>query len=125
MTAGDVGSRSASSRLLAGAVLGAVAGLLVDLFGVRGLALLVAVAMGSAFVRPRFALLGGVLIGAGGLWLPFTIGAVALCTADRSRCSSTAPEPFAIVAAVVLTAGLLATVWTRRRLERASDIARR
>lgn len=125
MTAGDIESGSGTSRLLAGVIIGAVAGFLVDLFGVRGLALLVALAVGSAFVRPRFTLLGAVLIGAGGLWLPFTTGAVVLCAANPSSCSATSPLPFAIVALVVLIAGVLTLAWSRRRLERASDIARR
>lgn len=125
MTSNGTEKNDGTSPLLVGVVIGAVAGFLVDLFWLRALAVLVAIAVASAFVRPRFAMLAGVLIGAGGLWLPFTMGNVAICVANPSSCSGPSPVPFAIVAAAVLSVGVLTLAWSRRRLERASDIARR
>ena len=118
-------SGSGTVRLPLGMAVGAVAGLLVDVLGVRGLALLIAVAVGSAFLPPRFTVLGAVLVGAGGFWLPFTVGAVMLCAASPSSCSSTSPVPYAIVAACVLIAGVLILAWTRRRPASALDIQER
>ena len=106
-------------------VIGLAAGLLIDLFGVLGLALFIAVGIVSAFFRPRFTLLAGVLVGAGGLWLPFATGASVLCAAIPSSCTSTSPLPFALVAATVLLGGLLPPVWSQRRLRRSRDIRRR
>jgi uncharacterized membrane protein YoaK (UPF0700 family) len=125
MNAHGLERRSGISPLVVGVVIGAVAGFLVDLFWVRGLAVLVAIAVVSAFVRPRFAMLGAVLIGAGGLWLPFTTGNVVICVATPSSCSGPSPLPFAIVAAAVLIVGVLTLAWSRRRLERSSDIGAR
>jgi uncharacterized membrane protein YoaK (UPF0700 family) len=122
MTTHGTVSRSGISPLLVGAVIGAVAGFLVDLFWLRGLAVLVAIAVVSAFVRPRFAMLGAVLLGAGGLWLPFTTGNVVICVANPSSCSGPSPVPFAIVAAAVLIVGVLTLEWSRRHVGRARDI---
>ena len=125
MDAHAIESRSGTVQLLVGVVIGTVAGFLVDLFWVRGLAVLVAIAVVSAFVRPRFVMLAAVLIGVGGLWLPFAAGNVVICVADPSACSGPSPFPFAIVAAVVLIVGVLILAWSRRRLERSSDIGAR
>lgn len=125
MTADGTANRSGISPLLVGAVIGALAGFLVDLFWLRGLAVLVTIAVVSAFVRPRFVMLAAVLIGAGGLWLPFTAGNVVICVANPSACSGPSPLPFAIVAAVVLVAGVQTLAWSRRRLERSGDIPAR
>jgi hypothetical protein len=86
-------------------------------FGVPGLAVFFALAAGCALARPRFALLAGVLLAAGALWLFFTTQAVVFCAINPSSCSGPAPGPFAVISAVVLGAGVLTLVWTRRRLD--------
>jgi hypothetical protein len=91
MTPDGIANRSGISPLLVGAVIGVVAGFLVDLFWLRGLAVLVAIAVVSAFVRPRFVMLAAALIGAGGLWLPFTT--VTSCYAWRTRPRALDPAP--------------------------------
>src|SRR5665811_1379803 len=99
--------RPATSRVPAGVVIGVATGFLIDLFGVFGLALFLTSWVVSAFVPPRFTLLGAVLVGAGVLWLPFATEASVRCAANPSSCSHTSPIPFAIAAAVILTAGVL------------------
>ena len=122
MNATGTQDRSGISPVVVGVVVGALAGFLVDLLWLRGLAVLATIAVASAFVRPRFAMLGAVLIGAGGLWLPFTAGNVVLCAANPSACSGPSPVPFAIVAAIVLAAGVLTLTWSRRRETRSTDV---
>src|SRR5260221_10964052 len=118
---GHGASSTVTTRLAFGAVRGSASGILAAALSVPGLSLLAVVVALSAFVPPRFALLAGVLMAAGGLWLVFSIRAVAFCAANASSCSGPAPEPFAVVSGVVLAGGLLALVVTRRRVGRSSD----
>lgn len=110
------------SRLAIGAVAGVLAGILVDVLGVLGLAVLVLVIAIAADVPPRFALLAGVLIAAGGLWLFFSLQAVVFCTQNPAHCSGPSPIPFAAVSGIVLAAGLVALAVTRRRFGQSRDI---
>jgi len=116
---------SVANRLAIGAVLGSASGILAAALGVPGLLLLAVVVASSALVPPRFALLAGVLIAAGGLWLFFSVQAVVFCAISPSSCSGPPPAPFAVVSGVAFAVGLLALVVTRRRLRRSSDIAQR
>lgn len=111
-----------TSRLIAGAAVGTVAGILIDILGVRGLALFVVVVAASAFVRPRFASLAGVLISAGGLWLFFSVQAVVVCAVNPASCSGPSPVPFAAVAGLVLAAGIVTLAKTRPRPNRSGGI---
>ena len=108
--------RAISSPLIAGAVIGTLTGVAIDVLGVRGLAILAVVVIASALVQPRFALLAGVLLAAGGLWLVFSLAATASCTVDPASCSGPSPIPFAAVSALVVAAGMLALATTRRRM---------
>ena len=118
-------SASVTRRLFAGVLIGAVAGVLVDVLGVRGLLLLLSVIAVSALVPPRFALLAGVLIAAGSLWLFFSLQAVIVCSLNPSSCSGPRPEPFAGVAGIALAAGIVALQWTRQRRKPSSVIRER
>jgi hypothetical protein len=118
-------SRHVTSRLAAGAALGTVTGVLADVFGVLGLALLVAVVAISVLVPPRFAFLAGVLISAGGLWLFFSLQAASFCAVNPSSCSGPSPVPFAAVSGLVLASGIVALAKTRVRHNRSHDIRRR
>ena len=114
-----------TSRFAFGAALGSASAILAAALGIPGLALLAVVVALSAVVRPQYAVLAGVLIAAGGLWLFFSVRAVVLCSANPSSCSGPAPGPFAFVSGIVLAVGLLALVVTRRRVGPSSDIGRR
>jgi hypothetical protein len=117
--------RRVNDRLVSGAAIGAVAGVLVDVFGVLGLALLVVVIAVSALVPPRFAFLGGVLISAGGLWLFFSLQAAAICAVNPSSCSGPSPVPFAAVSGLAFASGILVLAKTRPRPNRSHDIRER
>jgi hypothetical protein len=114
-----------TNRLAFGAVLGSASGIFAAALGVPGLLLLAVVVALAALVQPRYAMLAGVLIAAGGLWTFFSLRAVFFCAMYPSSCSGPAPAPFALVSGVVFAVGILALVMTRRRLGRPSDIGQR
>lgn len=105
-----------ADRVLAGAAIGAVGGVLAVPFGLPGLAMFGVVALVSALVPPRFTFLGGLLTSAGALWVFFTTQAVVRCAANPSSCSGPSPLPFAAASAIVLAVGLLLLVVSRRSL---------
>ena len=102
-----------ADRVLAGAAVGGIGGILAVPFGVPGLALLGAVALLSALVPPRFAFLAGLLTSTGLAWVFFTTQGVLRCAASPSSCSGVAP--FAVVAGLVLGFGILLLALTRNR----------
>ena len=114
-----------TNRLAFGAVLGSASGILAASLGVPGLLLLAVVVALVALVPPRYAVLAGVLIAAGGLWMFFRLQAVMFCAANQSSCRGPSPAPFAIVSGVVFALGILALVVTRRRPGPSSDISER
>ena len=114
-----------TNRLAFGAVLGSAAGIFAAALSVPGLPLIAVVVALAAIVPPKYAMLAGVLIAAGGLWTFFSVRAVIFWAMNPSSCSGPAPTPFAIVSGVVLAIGILALVVTRRRLGPPSDTRRR
>ena len=103
-----------------GAVLGAMAGLMIATFGAPMLLQSVAF-IGLAFLALRsLALLSGSLVGVGATWLAVLVRAELACRsfdAEPNRgCSSFGVEPFYVISMSVLGIGVLLAVvaWRRR-----------
>jgi hypothetical protein len=109
-------------RVVSGIVLGLGGGFVAVELGTLGLGLLVALAIWSGQVPPRFAQLAAVLVTAGVLWVYVFVRAAAFCAATPSSCSGPPAEPFIAVAAVVFLAGIVMAEVTRRQLQRPRDI---
>jgi hypothetical protein len=118
MTVERGGSPSVANRLALGLILGAALGTLALVFDTLGLLLLALIIALSALVRPRYALLAGMLLGAGGVWLFFSLRAVVFCATGIWSCSGPPPELLPVVSGVALAVGLGAMVVTRRRFPR-------
>ena len=108
-----------------GLVFGAVAGLMVLIFGAPVLLLSLA-SLALAFVAARsLALLSGASVGVGGAWLALLIRAQLACdafdAAPNQGCEGFGAEPF-LVSAVVLGIGLIigALAWRRRAAQHAN-----
>jgi hypothetical protein len=110
-----------SDRVLAGAALAALGGILAVALGIPGLTMFAVAAVVLAFARPRFALVAGLLTSAGALWTFFGTQAVLRCAAEPSSCSGTSPVPFAAASVLVLGVGLALLAVSRRQVVRSRD----
>jgi hypothetical protein len=104
-----------SDRFLGGAALGGLGSILAVSFGLPGLTALGVVALLSLLMPPRFAFAAGMLTSAGLIWVFFSVQDVQRCATSPSSCPGPSTVPFGAVSAIVLAAGLVLLLITRRR----------
>ena len=94
-----------------GAGFGALAGLMMAMFGAPALMLSVAFLLLACVAARRVAVLSGAFMGIGGTWLVLTVRADLACeafdAAPNQGCTGFAVEPFLAISAAVLGVGLL------------------